>query len=89
MEEESNVSIRIAREELALSGLYEVSFDALKVHERNQIFQHALSRMLSSGPAAHFTNYSALLVLCMPHIKKSTDLVCQQLWSQLHQSDHP
>jgi len=79
LEGESKVGTRNAREELALSGLYNVPFNALRAHERNRIFQNASSRLLSSGLTVSCTKYLTLLNHCIPYIKKSTDLVCQQL----------
>jgi hypothetical protein len=86
-EEESKVSRRNDREQLALSGIYKVPFDAMKAHERNSIFQHASSRILGGGLAVYCTDYLTLLVYCMPYIKKSTDLVCRQSKPSFQQSD--
>lgn len=86
-EEESKAGRRNDREQLALSGLYKVPFDAVKAHERNLIFQHASSRILGGELAVYCTSYLTFLVYCMPYIKKSTDLVCRQLKTSFQQSN--
>ena len=84
VEVESNLSTRNGREELALSGLHKVPFDALKAYNRNRIFQQASSRLLSSELTVSPTSYLTLLVHYIPHIKKATDVVCQQLGLKYH-----